>query len=118
MTMDPSFSSAHLNFFCQPQSDTWSIRTISHDLRIMNASMALTWTEAGRRYTTQLEFSRADELEKGKAAHSLGFAEHLKLRIPINSCLEAEVCFSLLHSSPTMLWRLEIKNRHNCATKA
>ena len=109
--MDPSFSSAHLNFFCQPQSDTWSIRTISHDLRIMNASMALTWTEAGRRYTTQLEFSRADELDKGKAAHSLGFAEHLKLRIPINSCLEAEVCFSLLHSSPTMLWRLEIKNK-------
>ena len=73
--------------------------------------MALTWMEAGRRYTTQLAFSRADEVDEGKAAHSFGSAAHLRMRIPINSCLEVEVCFSLLHSSPTMLWRLEIKNK-------
>ena len=109
--MDPSLFSSHLNFFFQPQLDTWSIRAISHDLQIMNASMALTWMEAGRRYTTQLAFSRADEVDKGKPAHSLGSAAHLTLRIPINSCLEVEVCFSLLHASPTMLWRLEIKNK-------
>ncbi len=108
--MDPSLITSHLNLFFQPRLDTWSIRTISHDMQIMNASMALTWMEAGRRCTTQLSFSRADEIDKGKAAPSLGSATHVTLRIPINSCLEVDVCFSLLHSSPTMLWRLEIKN--------
>ncbi|MCK5646814.1 MAG: hypothetical protein KAH97_08540, partial [Anaerolineales bacterium] len=66
-----------LNFTLQPQSDTWSIRTISQDLRIMNASMALTWKEAGRTHSTQLEFSRADEVAKEQAAHTLEPANHL-----------------------------------------
>ncbi len=109
--MAPSLSTDKLKFFFQPQSDTWSIRTFSQDLGIMNASMALTWKEAGRRYTTYLEFSRADEVAKEQPAHSLGPADHLTLRIPINSSLDGEVCFSLLHSSATMLWRLEIKNK-------
>ena len=109
--MDPAISSPYLHLFFQPQLDTWSIGTISHDLQIMNASMALAWQQAGRRHAAQLEFSRADEVVKGKAAHSYGSAEHLTLRIPIDSSLEIDVCFSLLHSSPTILWRLEIKNK-------
>lgn len=43
--------------------------------------------------------------------HSLGPADHLTLQIPINPCLEVKVYFSLLQSSSTMLWRLEIKNK-------
>ena len=113
--MTPSLYTNQLNFTLQPQSDTWSIRTISKDLRIMNASMALTWKEAGRMHSTQLEFSRADDVAKEQAAHSLGPADHLTLRIPINSTLDVEVCFSLLHLSPTMLWRLEIKNKGTSA---
>ncbi len=115
--MDSSLFSSHLNFLLQPLLDAWSIRAISHDIQIMNASMALTWMEAGRRYTTQLAFSRADEVDKGKPAHLLGSAAQLTLRIPVNSCLEGEVCFSLLHSSPTMLWRLEIKNNGGSAIR-
>jgi hypothetical protein len=109
--MSTSLSTDQLNFTLQPQSNTWSIRTLSQDLRIMNVSMALTWREAGRTHTTHLEFSRADEVAKEQAAHSLGPATNMTLRIPINSSLDVEVCFSLLHSSPTMLWRLEIKNK-------
>jgi len=109
--MAPSLSTDQLNFSVQPQSDTWSIRTVSQNLRIMNASMALTWKEAGRTHSTQLEFSRADDVSKQQAAHSLRPANHLTLQIPINSSLDVQVCFSLLHSSPTMLWRLEIRNK-------
>jgi hypothetical protein len=101
--MAPVFSTDQLNFTLQPQSDTWSIRTISQNLRIMNASMALTWREAGRTHTTRLEISRAEKVAEEQATHSLGPANHLTLRIPINPTLDAEVCFSLLHSSPTML---------------
>lgn len=109
--MATSLSTDQLNFTFQPQSDTWSIRALSQNLRIMNASMALTWREAGRTHTTHLELSRAEKVAKEQAAHSFGPANHLTLRIPINSTLDAEVCFSLLHSSLTMLWRLEIKNK-------
>lgn len=91
--------------------DTWSIGTISHDLQISKASMVLTWIEAGRKHTTHLKFSRADEVNKGEAVQSFGSSDHLTLRIPINARLEADVCFSLLPSSPTMLWRLKIKNK-------
>ena len=115
--MDPSLSSSLLHFFIQPKLETWSVRMTSHDVQIMNASMALTWKDAGGRHTKQLEFSQADDVSKGKATHSLGSADHLILRIPVNSYLEAEVCFSLLHTSPTMLWRLEIKNKGTSAIR-
>jgi len=83
----------------------------------MNASMALTWKEAGRRHTAQLAFSRANEVDEGKVVHSLGSADQLTLLIPINPCLEVKVYFSLLQSSSTMLWRLEIKNKGTSAIR-
>ena len=103
-------SSPFLNIFFQPATDMWSIRLIAHDLQIMNAAMGVTWEESDRTHSAQLPFSLADEISSSHCAHSLGPADQRSLQVQLAPNLHAIVHFSLLQSSPVLLWRIEIKN--------
>ena len=110
LTLDHMLSSPFLNIFFQPATDTWSIRLIAHELQIMNAAMGVTWEESDRTHSAKLPFSLADEISSSHCAHSLGPSDQRSMQVQLAPNLHAIVHFSLLQSSPVLLWRIELKN--------